>query len=815
MVTVSKSPTGVGGGKPTIVITKGTTGTGVRPQGSQFIVVTTAPNIRTMQGVSTAQAGSSRTVTSSINVLPLSQSTNVTSPGVKMIVVSSASMGGTNTNTTGLSKPITITVPGQQGGVPKTVTLAAKPATSGAAILSTSTGQILTMPSQGLMPGAKKQAITIGGKPVTVQVTTAGGQKTVTLLTNQPVLGAAGGTSPTAQGSSLAKVLGAGVSGERVMVVSSTATTTSSTTSPRQSVGVLSSQGTAQPTLQFITPSNTTRQQGMTLQSKQQRQPSATLAPTDGPATTDAALAALAAEAGLIDPPEDSTSTNLTSSVNSEGSVVVGGISDDMSLTQTESIEGSTLGRSEVNSVEKLYIIPSSQSEEDLSFTIRENSPLDNFTQSFEAGHPEPNTENIDSITEDPLPSNSPSNENAVNSSNNPTNSVVQTLVNADNQGNPGSPDTDGNVGNPISATNPENPSSAGGNDNPNNPDNLPGLEDINQEAPSENIIRQVGDVGKVVTENPDGVDNPGNQMEKPSTDTESGESGGTLESLNTRNNQRKCSIDSTKHRDLGDSELGFEVPGVKDVTGSVTKIKVEEGVKVEVEPSVKVDMVDPVVKDELENTKVDIFKYPNVGDIEDVNNSKQDVLDRISLHQTSGKVVSSGESGLVDSADGLVTLASAAIRSEKAKVELDACDSVGQVAGRETAALGSYSVATNGRKSESKEKPESQKTSAANNVLKKKEAQWYDVGIIKGTSCLVQSYYVPDEDCSLKTPKTEEGEEMKSLEDDCLLDRPDPTKEPDRSGQKKVELMPGTAYKFRVAGINSCGRGAWSEHQE
>jgi len=28
----------------------------------------------------------------------------------------------------------------------------------------------------------------------------------------------------------------------------------------------------------------------------------------------------------------------------------------------------------------------------------------------------------------------------------------------------------------------------------------------------------------------------------------------------------------------------------------------------------------------------------------------------------------------------------------------------------------------------------------------------------------------------------------------------------------KKVELQPGTAYKFRVAGINACGRGAWSE---
>ena len=26
------------------------------------------------------------------------------------------------------------------------------------------------------------------------------------------------------------------------------------------------------------------------------------------------------------------------------------------------------------------------------------------------------------------------------------------------------------------------------------------------------------------------------------------------------------------------------------------------------------------------------------------------------------------------------------------------------------------------------------------------------------------------------------------------------------------MPLQPGTAYKFRVAGINSCGRGLWSE---
>ena len=34
----------------------------------------------------------------------------------------------------------------------------------------------------------------------------------------------------------------------------------------------------------------------------------------------------------------------------------------------------------------------------------------------------------------------------------------------------------------------------------------------------------------------------------------------------------------------------------------------------------------------------------------------------------------------------------------------------------------------------------------------------------------------------------------------------------PDQSVLKRQELLPGTAYKFRVAGINACGRGPFSE---
>lgn len=44
------------------------------------------------------------------------------------------------------------------------------------------------------------------------------------------------------------------------------------------------------------------------------------------------------------------------------------------------------------------------------------------------------------------------------------------------------------------------------------------------------------------------------------------------------------------------------------------------------------------------------------------------------------------------------------------------------------------------------------------------------------------------------------------------LLQDIDVVNVPDHSDLKKQELQPGTAYKFRVAGINACGRGPFSE---
>ncbi|XP_057278561.1 host cell factor 1-like, partial [Pezoporus wallicus] len=76
--------------------------------------------------------------------------------------------------------------------------------------------------------------------------------------------------------------------------------------------------------------------------------------------------------------------------------------------------------------------------------------------------------------------------------------------------------------------------------------------------------------------------------------------------------------------------------------------------------------------------------------------------------------------------------------------------------------------------------------------ALLKKENQWFDVGVIKGTSMMVTHYFLPPEDAP---PTDDEAGGV-----------------PDHSQLRRQELQPGTAYKFRVAGVNVCGRGAFSE---
>lgn len=91
------------------------------------------------------------------------------------------------------------------------------------------------------------------------------------------------------------------------------------------------------------------------------------------------------------------------------------------------------------------------------------------------------------------------------------------------------------------------------------------------------------------------------------------------------------------------------------------------------------------------------------------------------------------------------------------------------------------------------KEIPESQPSSSGTpSPMEAVEPPWCDVGIIRGTSCVVNCFYATDKTNDHSTTTSENL--------------------PDYSNLSELELRPGTAYKFRVAAVNACGRGEWSD---
>uniref|UniRef100_A0A5S6QXK1 Fibronectin type-III domain-containing protein n=1 Tax=Trichuris muris TaxID=70415 RepID=A0A5S6QXK1_TRIMR len=73
----------------------------------------------------------------------------------------------------------------------------------------------------------------------------------------------------------------------------------------------------------------------------------------------------------------------------------------------------------------------------------------------------------------------------------------------------------------------------------------------------------------------------------------------------------------------------------------------------------------------------------------------------------------------------------------------------------------------------------------------------WCFAAVVKGTLCTVSSYYIP-RDAQMEA---------------SLMEHIDPEAfENQKSSMVQVDLLPGVAYRFRVAALNACGRGSWSE---
>ncbi|XP_029154813.1 host cell factor 1 isoform X2 [Nylanderia fulva] len=722
-------------GKQTIMITK-PGGNGGLGRSNQIIVVTTGSSLRAVQAVTTSQAGAGQggNITTPVNVLPLSATNHVTNQqGVKMIVVSSGAMGG---GTAG--KPITITVPGQ-GGVPKTVTIATKG--NPQAIFNPGKSQIVAVPQIQKTP----EAVTMSGKPVTLQMSGGIGAKTVTLM-------------PT----------------------SSSIVTTSSASDSIDAGKML-----------FVS---------------SQKQPSASLASTsDGPATTDAALAALAAEAGLIDPVQEPSGglsfmvatddgaggdDKIEDSCNGNEATTAAALVSQMGAGEPMQVDGDgnfvlpqvdgpidTLlsddeekmdvddGPASESATESANIDePATVAEHDADLQA-ENVKTEESTIKEEAAVPETATTELpESITTATADEVSKKADNPADDESGPIESS------ADDKGRPSEKEAD------IKALNDEVKTTKL---------DLPSVQ-LPAEAASEQQTASVdADPTTMETDETQQSDRSPKDAKLKSVEDEKLS---TTENLSTEDTDTLClpkdeTQEAEKIKDENVEPESAELPAegsfVKTEDASepiiaddntltatdavnvtpVTTPVVAPSVQMKLEPTDESSMEQDSKSTDLPISSINGIALPLEKETEGTPKGhtpvKMEVKDELLVSSKRENLkqekLNDTRSETGDDSTALTTLATAALGSAESPIKV---------------------------KSEQSEE-------------EKKEAEWFDVGVIKGTTFTVQHYFLP-------------GDEPLDITQSLTMDV--------FKGRVKVPLEPGTAYKFRVAAVNTCGQSAWSE---
>ncbi|CAH8472274.1 unnamed protein product [Schistosoma turkestanicum] len=91
--------------------------------------------------------------------------------------------------------------------------------------------------------------------------------------------------------------------------------------------------------------------------------------------------------------------------------------------------------------------------------------------------------------------------------------------------------------------------------------------------------------------------------------------------------------------------------------------------------------------------------------------------------------------------------------------------------------------------------------TTTPGTLISRGDNSWHDVGVIKSTNYTVTMYSACTNDAGVHMEAISALQGPNGIGPNGLT-----TQGP------KFQLAPGTAYKFRVAGLNACGRGPWSE---
>lgn len=673
-------------GKQTIMITKPGGNGGLVGRTNQIIVVTTGSGLRAVQAVTTSQAGQGGAITNPVNVLPLSAANHVSNQqGVKMIVVSSGAMGG---GTSG--KPITITVPGH-GGVPKTVTIATKG--SQQTIFNPGKSQLMTMPQ------LQKAQDAVTGKPVTLQMSSGLGTKTVTLM---PTSSSIVTTSVSADSIDTSKML-------------------------------------------FVP----------------QKQPSASLASTsDGPATTDAALAALAAEAGLIDPVQESSGLSFLVTDDGTGAEEKAEDSCNGNEATTTAALVSQLGAGEPMQVDGdgNFVIPQVDGPGDIfSSDDEDESPEQNDAEppQHSVASPTPQPQENQDMEQDVYPSiteDTPQVEEAADTQEQATEAAEQ-AAEVERAG------TETNAEQPMEASESDLPSESDMQIVSNAPSEASLKSEPSESHPIETVrtkTDRLEDKLEAETEDKHNVnDDPAEESER------------NLENAKTDNDDDKQQVSD------GDDEFEKLNAAVQE----------EEAKKASSMQSLKINSEEPMDTDSsAKTTPIATTSLPVVRQIKLEQSAEQNREKSLTASVTNGRATAEPElnhtpkTNIIVKPEPMDEASREVSKPDKENNTIDSNDDSTALTTLATAALGSA------------EQPLKVKPELAEE--EKKDLDWYDVGVIKGTTCTVQHYFLSgDKPLDVTLPMTEMFK-----------------------GRTKLPLESGTAYKFRVAAINSCGKSVWSE---
>ncbi|XP_034936133.1 host cell factor [Chelonus insularis] len=680
-------------GKQTIMITKPGGNGGLVGRTNQIIVVTTGSGLRAVQAVTTSQAGQGGTITTPVNVLPLSAANHVTNQqGVKMIVVSSAAMGG---GTGG--KPITITVPGH-GGVPKTVTIATKG--SQQTIFNPSKTQIMTV------PGIQK-ATDVTGKPVTLQMSGGLGAKTVTLV-------------PTSSSIVTTSVSGDSIDTSKMLFVP-------------------------------------------------QKQPSATLASTsDGPATTDAALAALAAEAGLIDPVQESSGLNFMvtddtgdekaeDSCNGNEATTTAALVSQLSAGEPMQVDGD--GNFVIPQVDGPVDILSSDDEgEDPK--VEEESTMQQSTAS-----PDPPQQDNQELEQDVNPSiteDAPQIEESTEKEDRNQENVEKITEESEDIA-----EGEGNSEVPMEASEPDLPSESDMQIVSNAPSECSLKSELSELQPTESIDNK--------TESDNLEDKLETECEDKLNDSEVVQETEEKELKNSLNETRE---EKDKIGDDNEEVEKLETP-LTSIDNDVEMSR-ESSLQAKADPESESMDVDVPIKIEAAPSPPTPVKQTKIP---------METEEPISEKNPPATTVANGRVTAEPDTDSLQK-SNAIIKpevKEEPKKEISKTEKENDCRENDdSTALTTLATAALG----SAEQPVKPTVKPELTEEEKKDLDWYDVGVVKGNTFTVQHYYLPG---------------------DSPLDMSLPLADIFK-GRAKVPLESGTAYKFRVAAVNSCGRSPWSE---